>query len=185
MRSMWRGRAQSLGFFVVITSTLVASSGCSNDDRPPTLPGGGGVGPSVLGGSSDPTTAPPSTFDGGVPDGPEVDAPSGIDCRVSCDCPQGERCLRNRCVPAVPGAYCCSKTGCPDGLACTFPDGSAGFCPSAGELRCATHCDCPPLTACRSGLCEPSADPAYCCTDLPCPSDEACVYGDGVPGLCP
>jgi hypothetical protein len=50
-------------------------------------------------------------------------------CVDQCDCPQGLTCTASLCVIGATKSYCCSKTGCPTGQACSNSDGSTGTCP--------------------------------------------------------
>ncbi|MCB9644879.1 MAG: hypothetical protein H6728_17545 [Myxococcales bacterium] len=64
------------------------------------------------------------------------------ECKVDCDCPQGQSCTNGKCTPPNPGAparYCCIKTGCPAGQACFQPNGSPGVCP---KVECRNSQDC-------------------------------------------
>lgn len=58
--------------------------------------------------------------------------PSGSGgCKVDCDCTQGLLCApgTGRCVAGIVPAYCCDKSGCPSGKACTDSSGAKGVCP--------------------------------------------------------
>jgi hypothetical protein len=49
------------------------------------------------------------------------------ECKVRCDCPQGQDCFSGNCF-ARAGAYCCDKAGCPKGQACQSKTGSNSVC---------------------------------------------------------
>lgn len=52
-------------------------------------------------------------------------------CKLDCDCPQGLLCApgTGRCVAGIVPAYCCDKSGCPTGKACTDTNGTKATCP--------------------------------------------------------
>jgi hypothetical protein len=50
--------------------------------------------------------------------------------------------------------------------------------------ECVSACDCPALTGCIDGRCEPSAEGGYCCDRAPCPSGAVCDNPGGTRGVC-
>ncbi len=65
--------------------------------------------------------------------------PLQVKCKVDCDCPQGQRCSRGRCIVSITPAYCCDKPGCPPRQRCTNSKGVPGFCPIK---KCTKNSDC-------------------------------------------
>ncbi len=120
-------------------------------------------------------------------------------CKVDCDCSQGQGCSSGRCVTGIVPVYCCSKTGCPAGKTCTNTNGSKGSCP---KPVCQSNADCGRATcrqsgtscvrtvpSCVNGVCRTSSvtssgfcntssgactSVAFCKTTCDCPQGQAC-----------
>lgn len=121
-----------------------------------------------------------STRSSGIPNAGCVNGActqTGQNCRVDCDCTQGQACLNGRCsVPAngVP-VYCCDKPGCNAGQACTNRSGAKGTCPKPPQCKVDGDCNKPSCTQngllctslsykCVNGVCNATntASPGVC-----------------------
>lgn len=169
---------------LVLGAVALSPLACGEDEAPPIIPGATGTGVGTVQDHGTSSTADAGTTAQDAGSG-QADVGSVVACLSDCDCAQQERCTGGQCIASATSGLCCSQPGCPEGEACTFPDGTAGVCPAPQGDGCATDCDCPALTACVQGRCEPSAAPAYCCSDAPCPFGESCVNPDGTAGTCP
>ncbi len=73
-------------------------------------------------------------------------------CKVDCDCAQGLSCTNGQCIAGFVPVYCCSKSGCPAGSACTDTGGNKGTCPQTATdcTKKGGYCTVQ-FTSCKSG----------------------------------
>ncbi len=104
-------------------------------------------------------------------------------CRVTCDCPTGQACIKGRCLSQDVPVYCCDRVKeCPADQICETLDGKRQKCPKKAE--CQQHCDCPQGQYCDKGQCLVGTSPVYCCAKQGCPPKAACFNKDGSIGTC-
>ncbi|MBK06591.1 MAG: hypothetical protein CL920_39950 [Deltaproteobacteria bacterium] len=107
-----------------------------------------------------------------------------VQCKVDCDCPQGNRCSAGTCYPTTT-AYCCSKAGCPTGRTCTTTTGQRSVCGGSTGQSCKVRCDCNQGEECVNGRCQQGPSPVYCCSKAGCPSNFVCQDSTGRTSFCP
>lgn len=115
--------------------------------------------------------------DAGFRDGGVRDA--GVrSCQRTCQCPQGEACIDERCRAVGRPVYCCDKAGCPGGEACIDTTDRPGTC--EGEAR-------PDAGSCRydAGPAPQGEQPlgGYCDDDVACEGGLVCLSRDQPPGF--
>jgi hypothetical protein len=54
---------------------------------------------------------------------------SSNNCKIRCDCNQGQECLNGTCTRTPAAVYCCDLPGCPEGYLCKDLNDRNGFCP--------------------------------------------------------
>ncbi|MCP4591555.1 MAG: cytochrome c [bacterium] len=99
----------------------------------------------------------------------------GGECSSDADCPTGEQCRANQCVPIVIDD-CQEDADCADGEVCTD-----GECVDAAPVpECAEDVDCADGEVCTDGECVDAAPEPECEEDVDCADGEVCTEGECV-----